>query len=276
MGSIVEEKPTIVFVNGAWHKSDCWDAVTSRLSEHRYPFHITDLLSSGGDLSTTVADDAAHIQKSISKLVASGKELIVVMHSYGGIPGTESAKGLLKKDRQAEGKLGGIISLVYVTAFLLPPMASLSSFLGPMPPWVVFDVSTYHRERNVPLKSCQKITSLNRLKGDKILVDKPENIFYNDLPESQAKKFASKLTHQDKPSFYTPLTYPAYNEVPVSYLLCEQDNAIPLVAQQAMVNIGGQGVTTHVCSASHSPMLSMPEKVVDVIRTAAGEDISQV
>ncbi|KAL7782517.1 Alpha/beta hydrolase fold-1 [Trichoderma ceciliae] len=249
MGSIVtDEKPTIVFIHGAWHKPDCWDAVTSQLSVYGYSFDTIMLLSSGGDISTTVADDAAHIQNSTSKLVASGKELILVMHSYGGIPGTESAKGLLKKDRQAERKLGGIISLVYVAAFLIPPASSLASFLGFMPPWIVFD-------------------------GDKMTVDRPENIFYNDLPESHRNIYVSKLTHQAKPSFYTPLTYPAYREVSVSYLLCEQDNAIPLVAQQGMAGIGGRGVTSYYCSASHSPMLSMPGKVVEVILATAGTEI---
>lgn len=142
MGSIVTaEKPTIFLVPGAWHEPDCWDAVTLQLEEYGYPFSTVQLLSSGGEPSTSVADDASHIQKSISKLADAGKDIILVMHSYGGIAGTESAKGLLKKDRQAEGKLGGIISLVYVTAFLLPPQTSLASFLGFMPPWVVFDVS---------------------------------------------------------------------------------------------------------------------------------------
>ncbi|KAL7943621.1 Alpha/beta hydrolase fold-1 [Trichoderma barbatum] len=249
MGSIATaEKPTIVLVHGAWHEPDCWDAVTSQLNDHQYPFNTVKLLSSGGEFTTSVAEDAAHIQKTVSQLAEAGKELILVMHSYGGIPGTESAKGLLKKDRCAEGKLGGIISLVYVTAFLLPPATSLASFLGFIPPWVVFD-------------------------GDEMTVQGAEDIFYNDLPESQTKDLVAKLSHQAKPSFYTNLTYPAYQEVPVSYLLCEQDNAIPLVAQQAMVDIGGHDVTSYVCSSSHSPMLSMPGKVVEVIRAAAGEDI---
>lgn len=149
MGSIVtSEKPTIVFVHGAWHESGCWDPVTVQLNEHRYPFHTIDLPSSGGDLGTTVADDAAHIQKSTSKLVDAGKELVLVMHSYGGIPGTESAKGLLKKDRQTEGKNGGIISLVYIAAFLLPPATSLASFSGSISPWIVFDVSDQPKQEN--------------------------------------------------------------------------------------------------------------------------------
>jgi pimeloyl-ACP methyl ester carboxylesterase len=142
MGSIAAvEKQTVVLVHGAWHTSDCWDSVTSLLKEHQYPFQTIQLPSSGGDLTTTVADDAAYIRKFTSELVAAGKDVILVLHSYGGIPGTESAKGLLKKDREAEQKSGGIVSLVYVTAFLIPPGATLASFLGGMPPWIIFEVS---------------------------------------------------------------------------------------------------------------------------------------
>lgn len=160
MGSIVTaEKPTIFLVPGAWHEPDCWDAVTLQLEEYGYPFSTVQLLSSGGEPSTSVAEDASHIQKSISKLADAGKDIILVMHSYGGIAGTESAKGLLKKDRQAEGKLGGIISLVYVTAFLLPPQTSLASFLGFMPPWVVFDVSDSLRIHWKTLKSSVLLTN---------------------------------------------------------------------------------------------------------------------
>ena len=98
-----------------------------------------------------------------------------------------------------------------------------------------------------------------------------DHVFYNDLPKSSQTALVDKLTHQAKPSFYTPLTYPAYKEVSVSYLLCKQDNAIPFEGQKGMVGIGGPNVVSHVCSAGHSPMLSMPSKVVAVIRGVAGE-----
>ena len=137
------EKPTVVLIHGAFHGPDCWDLVIAQLKEYQYPFQTVKLPSTGGSLTTTVADDAAHIQKTTSKLVASGKDVILVLHSYSGIPGTESAKGLLKKDREAQHKAGGIISLVYLTAFLLPPGDSVASFLGGMPPWIVFDVSNF-------------------------------------------------------------------------------------------------------------------------------------
>lgn len=101
-----------------------------------------------------------------------------------------------------------------------------------------------------------------------------DHVFYNDLPESGMENLISSLKHQSKASFYTPLTYAAYQDVPVSYLLCENDNAIPFHAQQAMVGIGGPNVVSHVCAGGHLPMLSMPEIVVDVIRRVAGEVIT--
>lgn len=66
------------------------------------------------------------------------------MHSYGGIPATESANGLAKKDREAAGKNGGMVALLYVAALLVQPGMSLGSTLGAgsgIPDYVKVDVS---------------------------------------------------------------------------------------------------------------------------------------
>jgi hypothetical protein len=75
-------------------------------------------------------DDAIAIQNVISKLANDGQQIILVMHSYGGIPGTESAKGLSREIRQAKGKAGGIIALVYVSAYLIKEGMSVLSVAG--------------------------------------------------------------------------------------------------------------------------------------------------
>lgn len=41
------------------------------------------------------------------------------MHSYGGAPGSEAVAGLSKKERQARGKKGGVVRLVYLAAMAL-------------------------------------------------------------------------------------------------------------------------------------------------------------
>jgi hypothetical protein len=108
--------------------------------------------------------------------------------------------------------------------------------------------------------------------GNFCTVERPQEIFYHDLPASRADELAAKLVPQSGSIFVTPLTYAAHKHVPSTYLLCTQDRAIPFPIQQLMVAAAGEGVvSTHVCDASHLPMLSMPETVASVIRKAAGE-----
>lgn len=78
------------------------------------------------------------------------------------------------------------------------------------------------------------------------------------------------LVHHSMPAFATPLTYEAYRDVPVSYLFCERDEAIlPAFQKQMAAFPGGGAVRTYTCTSGHSPMISMPEKVVDVIQDTA-------
>lgn len=46
------------------------------------------------------------------------------------IPGTESIEGFSRKDLVAQGKKGGVIGLVYITAFSIDDCASVVSILG--------------------------------------------------------------------------------------------------------------------------------------------------
>lgn len=122
------EKPTILLISGAWHKAHIFDAVIDILQSQGYPVVTKALLSAGGPVSTTVADDAEHIRQAyLNDLVAQGKEVVVVMHSYAGVPGTESIKGLARKDLAAQGKQGGVVALVYLAAFMLPAGKSVEA-----------------------------------------------------------------------------------------------------------------------------------------------------
>lgn len=64
--------------------------------------------------------------------------------------------------------------------------------------------------------------------------------------------------------------------VQVSYLLCEDDRAVPLVMQNAAVEAlweKGGHVFAEVAKSGHSPFLKLPEETARFIRKAAGEDI---
>lgn len=123
-------KPTILLVPGAWHRGSVFEPVATLLRTKGYPVETFTLLSAGGPTSTTVADDAAYIQrKYLDGLVSQGKEVVVVMHSYGGIPGTESIKGHTRKDVAAQDRKGGVVALIYIAAFLISAGQSVDSFL---------------------------------------------------------------------------------------------------------------------------------------------------
>ncbi len=78
----------------------------------------------------TMQDDTAAIKAVISSVVDSGKEVVLVMHSYGGFPGTEATEGLGKADLQKQGKEGGVLALVYVAAWMPPVGKSIFTLQG--------------------------------------------------------------------------------------------------------------------------------------------------
>src|SRR5205085_5835564 len=88
----------------------------------------------------TMYDDAAFIAKEMENLADAGKEIILVAHSYGGMPATQSTKGLSVQERQKEGKKGGLVRIAYKTVLLTTPghaayepLASLPQEGRPMP-----------------------------------------------------------------------------------------------------------------------------------------------
>jgi hypothetical protein len=70
---------------------------------------------------------------------------------------------------------------------------------------------------------------------------------------------------------YSKITYAGWRDIPSTYLYCLQDQAIPIEAQRGMVAESGVQFRTETFDASHSPFLSMPDKVAAAVRKAVGE-----
>jgi hypothetical protein len=113
------------------------------------------------------------------------------------------------------------------------------------------------------------------LQGDHAIAKDP-NAFYNDLsPEDQQKYFKLVEPHSYG-TFKAKSTAASWKEIPTSYLLCENDLAIPAFAQEMMTGgvkaMGGE-IEIERLDSSHSPYLSHPDAVVSWIRRAAGEKL---
>lgn len=74
-------------------------------------------------------------------------------------------------------------------------------------------------------------------------------------------------------SFASPLTYAGYKDVPVSYLVCENDNSIVVGTQRAQIEMiereSGNKVDVTTISAGHAPTQSDPQVVIDWVLRAA-------
>ena len=113
--------PTIVIVHAAAQPPALYQPLAQALQKQRLPVDIVDYPSVGDNVPKMQdnAGDLDAVRKTVSSLVEAGKDVIMLMHSYGGIPGTGALEGLGKAQREVDGKKGGVIRLVYAAAYAL-------------------------------------------------------------------------------------------------------------------------------------------------------------
>jgi pimeloyl-ACP methyl ester carboxylesterase len=224
-----EESPTVVLVHGAWHGPWAWSEVEGQLADLGVDVVTVDLPSVGEDTSALggLEDDAAAIRAAID---AVDGQVVVVAHSYGGAPTTQGAAG-------AEN----VTHIVYVTAFMLDEGESLFGLVGGVAPdwWVVAE------------------------DGESLMPGTPVETFFNDVSPEEADAAAARLAPQSMAAVKTPVSAVAWRDVPTTYVICEQDQAIPVPAQEML---SGRAGAVRRLDASHSPFLSRPGEVVEIIR----------
>ncbi|KAI1367926.1 Alpha/beta hydrolase fold-1 [Xylaria arbuscula] len=250
-------KPYFLVVTGSFAPASLYDNLVEKVTASGYDIKVPHLatvgLGPGKGRDTppaTMYDDAALIAKEAEALADQGREIILIGHSYGGIPATESIKGLSVSERQKAGKKGGIVRLAYKTAAVTTPGHSAAEGLPPPPadepPRMVPDEKGYlhfaDMERSAP-------------------------ICFSDVPKEEQMYWQSQFALHSAVSFTNPLTYAGYKDVPVSYLLCEEDLVIPADWQRKEIELieaeTGSKVDVTSIKAGHCPTVKHLDKVVD-------------
>ena len=124
---------SFLIVPGAWHQPGMYEKLVTSLKGAGCSAVVGSLPSCDAQdpQKVTCSTDAEAIRKQIMHLTeADAKEIVVVCHSYGGIPGAGAAHGLSKIARAKEGKKGGVTGLVYVSGFVVPEKLSLLDIMG--------------------------------------------------------------------------------------------------------------------------------------------------
>ena len=131
MSSITGSRSTILVIHGAWHHPDFYAPFCKEFENLGYETICPRLPTCNNDVPPTrkLADDVSLIRQTAQSLLDSGKTIIAVMHSYGGVVGTNALHGL------------AIDRLIYMTAFVPPAGNSLAGmFGGSLPPFITADV----------------------------------------------------------------------------------------------------------------------------------------
>ena len=100
--------------------------------------------------------------------------------------------------------------------------------------------------------------------GDYVEAMTPETVFFNDLDATTAARAVGQLGYQSYASMRQPLTETAWRTIPNTYVICEADNAVPVVAQELMAE---RADNVQRLNTSHSPFLSQPAALGRLIRS---------
>ena len=281
--------PQLVLIPGAWHTPEAFSLIIPKLKSHGYTIHTSQLPSVDADPADPPKDfskDIAVVRDLVIKAIGNGNDVVVAPHSWAGIVGGSALTGLGKKEREAKGERGGIVRTAYISAFMAPEGVSLMETVqGTIPDWWYVEVSICMRVSFVPprlCRACEKNTVSRPTRTNRIVLQgihcicRPSaaSIFYSDLPEAQQREWLTKVKTHVFATVQAKATAASWKEIPTHYLLCEDDQAIPAFAQEAMTgmvrDMGGEMEVERI-KAGHSPFLSQPDVVVEWLRRVAGE-----
>lgn len=243
--------PTFVIAPGAWQSAEAFHPLQVALKARSYPSvsksppSVTCTDGRNADLD----NDVEFVRNELLlPLIEEGKDIILVMHSFGGVYGGGAVKGLSKDERQRSGKTGGVLALIFVSAACVPVGMSLLETMGvgdELLPWVTLDEDT-----------------------GKLTIPEPIPLMFHDLPPQEADRWAKTLkTHAIK-SMKSKVTYAAFSdpvyEGKLAYLLCENDQTVPLHGQKKYMQLAGITLSASL-PTSHMPFLDDTEKTADTL-----------
>ena len=106
---------TVLIVGGAWHTADYLHPLSKVFEDDGYPTKIIGLPSVGANPPATDFDgDVKAVRDAATQLITEKKDIIAILHSMGGIIGTEALHGLGKASTNGPG----VIALVYMASML--------------------------------------------------------------------------------------------------------------------------------------------------------------
>lgn len=228
---------TLVLIHGAWHRpGPTWSMVTEQLESQGITSVSIPLPSADppGATRPGLAEDVAAVTAAID---AIGGPVVLVGHSYGGMVVSGA------------GNHPDVRGLVYLAAFCLEEGETVLDIAAVNPP--------------------PPIANAIRFGSDGLMTIDPsmaKDVFYADVPDALAQSSVRELVASTAAIFTTPQGSPAWRDKPSWYVVCEQDQAIPVFKEHDMSTRCSETIGLQ---SSHSPFLSMPDRVTELLAGVA-------
>ncbi|KAI8966557.1 alpha/beta-hydrolase [Daldinia sp. FL1419] len=249
-------QPTIVLVPGAWTLPAAYRKLVDALRAKSFTVYVPALPSNNGARppNSSHEADVAAVREIVETLVNDGNEVILFMHSYGGVVGTNAIEGLTRKDCEAKGASGGVIYLFYLSAYLLAKGQSIWSLIEGL---------------GVSLKDVPEITFEED--GTWFLNDPVQALCHDVSPEDQEEQ-KRQSTHHNLDAIKGQTVYEAWRDVPSTYIFTTQDRRVPPILQDiCFANAKEARVTIkkEVLDCAHAAYAKYPEHLVDLVIEAS-------
>jgi pimeloyl-ACP methyl ester carboxylesterase len=218
---------TFVLVHGAWHRPSAFDLLRAELDALGHPSVAVNLPTAGPDPRGGLAEDAAAVRAAIEAVEGP---VVVLAHSYGGIPATQGAVGL-----------PNVKQLIYVAAYVPDTGESMFTIHGVPDP--------------------------EDTDGLFPIADNPRGLLYADVPDPIAEQAVADLVDQRVQPWVDRVTAAAWHTVPSTYIVTENDATLPVELQEKM---SAHTKEVRRIATSHSPFLAQPAEFAALLTEIAG------
>ena len=221
---------TVMLVHGAWHDAWCWNHVVRRLDDAGIAA-VTVENPSVAHAPSSLSDDVANVSRALD---AIDGPVVLVGHSYGGAVVTGA------------GGHDAVRQLLYLTAFALDDGESVM-------------------QNDLKGGDDVKLADALEFDGELIRVDRAlaTEFFYHDCSAADAEAAVARLKPMSMAAMGETVPAVAWREKPATYVVCTDDRAVPVALQKS--NAARIGTVIEM-PTSHSPFLSKPDLVADLLR----------
>ena len=239
-----------MLVHGAWHGAWCWERVVEGLRARGLRAEAPDLPGHGQDPGPLrdLHGDAAQVREVLDTLAAAGDDVVLVGHSYGGAVITEA------------GTHPAVRHLVYLCALALAEDESCATI-------AVGDAAAASiSHEDGPDLSAGLVIDPDGIStlGDPELA---RVCLYNECDPETASWALSRLGPQPMVTFQQTPDAVGWRTTPSTYVVCANDSAVNPEQQRIMGARCGRRIEW---DSDHSPFLSHPDLVIDLLAEIAG------